>query len=104
MCVDPDFDCYSKQMLAGVWTVRESISYWSNLHLALQIFIAVARIVTTVMIALEGDENGHWTKPIGLVATALVTGLTSPLVSFMSQITRQIDLCCRKNDCYCGRF
>ena len=29
----------------------------------------------TVMIALQGDENRHWTRPIGLVSTALVTGL-----------------------------
>jgi hypothetical protein len=81
-CTDPDFDCYSRQMLAGIKVVRDSISYWSNLHLAVQIFIALSGIVATIMIALQGDDNRHWTRPIGLIATAMVTGLTSALVSF----------------------
>jgi hypothetical protein len=81
-CIDPDFDCFSRQMLAGIRVVQENISYWSNLHLALQVFIAVSGIVATIMIALQGDENRYWTRPIGLIATALVTGLSSALVSF----------------------
>ena len=29
------------------------------------------------MIALQGDENRYWTRPVGIVATALVTGIAS---------------------------
>lgn len=29
------------------------------------------------MIALQGDNNKVWTRPIGIVATALVTGIAS---------------------------
>ena len=82
LCADPDFDCFSNQAFQGIAAVRESISYWSNINLIAQIFIALSGMVATVMIALQGDENRHWTRPIGLIATALVTGLTSALVSF----------------------
>jgi len=34
-------------------------------------------VLATVMIALQGDENGYWTRPVGIVATALVTGIAS---------------------------
>jgi hypothetical protein len=29
------------------------------------------------MIALQGDENRYWTRPVGIIATALVTGIAS---------------------------
>jgi hypothetical protein len=81
-CDAADFPCFSKQFLADISETRAHIAYWSNLHLILQIFIAVAGITATIMIALQGDDNRYWTRPIGLVATALVTGLSSALVSF----------------------
>jgi hypothetical protein len=46
------------------------------------VLVVVAGIVATIMIALQGDDNKVWTRPIGLIATALVTGMTSALVSF----------------------
>jgi hypothetical protein len=84
-CNDPDLQCYVDQAVKGIIIVRENISYWSNVHLIIQFLIVLCGIIATVMIALQGDENKHWTRPIGLVATALVTGLTSALVSFMSR-------------------
>jgi hypothetical protein len=81
-CRDPDFQCYIDQAVKGITIVRQNISYWSNVYLIAQIFVVLSGIIATVMIALQGDENRHWTRPIGLVATALVTGLTSALVSF----------------------
>jgi hypothetical protein len=81
-CEDADFDCFVKQAAAGIRIVRENISYWSNVNLIGQALIVVAGIVATIMIALQGDENKVWTRPIGLIATALVTGMTSALVSF----------------------
>jgi hypothetical protein len=81
-CVDPDFDCYINQATKGIRIVRENIAYWSTINLIGQICIVVAGIVATIVIALQGDDNRHWTRPVGLVATALVTGLTSALVSF----------------------
>src|SRR4051812_44069462 len=81
-CADADFDCFVKQAAAGIKIVRENISYWSNVNLIGQALIVVAGIVATIMIALQGDENKVWTRPIGLIATALVTGMTSALVSF----------------------
>ena len=82
ICDDADFDCYMKQAAAGIKVVRENISYWSNVNLIGQALIVLAGIIATIMIALQGDDNKVWTRPVGLVATALVTGMTSALVSF----------------------
>jgi len=81
-CEAPNFQCYIDQALKGVTVVRQNIAYWSNVHFIVQVFIVVFGIVATIMIALQGDQNRYWTRPIGLVATTLVTGLTSALVSF----------------------
>src|SRR5690242_6865701 len=81
-CDMPNFDCYTEQTLKGIRVVRENISYWSNVNLLGQLFIVLSGMVATIMIALQGDQNKHWTRPVGLAATALVTGLTSALVSF----------------------
>jgi hypothetical protein len=80
-CNDPDFRCYIEQATRGIVAVRENINYWANMNLFGQAFIVISGIVATIMIALQGDNNKHWTRPIGLIATALVTGVTSALVS-----------------------
>src|SRR6202047_1787972 len=81
-CTDPDLKCYIDQATRGIVVVRENIAYWSNVNLIGQVLIVMSGIIATVMIALQGNENRYWTRPIGLVATALVTGITSALVSF----------------------
>lgn len=81
-CNDPDFQCYIDQALKGILVVRQNIGNWANVYLGAQILITLSGLVATIMIALQGDENRYWTRPTGLVATALVTGVTSALVSF----------------------
>lgn len=81
-CSVPDIKCFIDQATRGIIVVRENVSYWSNVNLIAQVMVAVSGTVATVMIALQGDQNKVWTRPVGLVATALVTGLTSALVSF----------------------
>ena len=81
-CTDPDLACYVDQAVKGIRVIRENIDYWSNVNLLGQALIVLSGIIATIMIALQGDDNKHWTRPVGLVATALVTGITSALVSF----------------------
>lgn len=81
-CENPHFDCFSEQALKGIKVVRENVSYWSTVQFIAQIIIVLSGIVATIMIALQGDDNRYLTRPVGLVATALVTGATSALVSF----------------------
>ena len=69
-------------MLANMKAIYNTIGSWSTLNLVVGILIALAGIVSTIVIALQGDQNRYWTRPIGLIATALVTGLSSALVSF----------------------
>ena len=80
-CQVPDFNCYQVQALRGITVVRENIGYWSNVNLCAQIAIALSGLVATIVIALQDSANRKWTRPIGLVATALVTGMTSALVA-----------------------
>jgi len=81
-CKDTDVNCYVDQATKGIIVVRQNIAYWSNVNFIAQLVIVISGTVATVMIALQGDQNRYWTRPVGLVATALVTGLTSALVSF----------------------
>jgi len=81
-CVDLDFDCYINHATAAIRVVRENIEYLSTINLIGQTCIVVSGVVATIVIALQGDANRFWTRPIGLIATALVTGVTSALVSF----------------------
>ena len=82
-CADPDVNsCYVKHSVEALNVVRENINAWSNILLIGQVLVFVFGLISTIMIALQGDANKYWTRPIGLIATALVTGLTSALVSF----------------------
>jgi hypothetical protein len=81
-CNNTNFRCMIDHDLGAIKIVRQNISLWSDIFLIVQFFIAISGMVATVMIALQGDLNKYWTRPIGLVATALVTALTSALVSF----------------------
>lgn len=81
-CADSDFQCIENIMLANMKAIYNTIGSWSTLNLVVGILIALAGIVSTIVIALQGDQNRYWTRPIGLIATALVTGLSSALVSF----------------------
>lgn len=58
------------------------IWYWSTVNLIAQILIVFFGIISTLMIALQGDANKYWTRPIGIIATTLVTGISSALVTF----------------------
>ena len=58
------------------------IWYWSTVNLIAQILIVFFSILSTLMIALQGDSNKYWTRPIGIIATTLVTGISSALVTF----------------------
>lgn len=81
-CVLPDTTCYIDQAMTGLHAIRDTISLWSGINLAGHVLVVSCSIISTVIIALQGDNNRQWTRPIGLVTTALATGITSALVSF----------------------
>jgi hypothetical protein len=89
-CADPDVSsCYVKHATESVGIIRDNINIWSRILLIGQILVFIFGLLSTIMIALQGDKNKYWTRPIGLISTALVTGLTSALVSF--HVTANID-------------
>jgi hypothetical protein len=89
-CTDPDVSsCYVKHALDSLSVVRDNINIWPSILLVGQVLVFIFGLLATIMIALQGDENRYWTRPIGLISTALVTGLTSALVSF--HVTANID-------------
>lgn len=82
ICAEWDFDCYTEQALGGLKAVRENISSWTRLNLIGQILVLFLSIVATLVIALQDENNKHLTRTASLVITALVTGITSALVTF----------------------
>jgi hypothetical protein len=88
-CYAWDYECYRNQMSAGLGNVSGTIRNWSWFNLIGQVLIVVLSIAATLAIALLNDKNKEWTKPVGLVSTALVAGLTSALITL--QVSEKID-------------
>jgi hypothetical protein len=79
---DDDNPCYIKTTLEAMRAISAQIDYLDLITNYSIIFVGVCGILATVMIALQGDNNKVWTRPIGIVATALVTGITALVSSF----------------------
>ena len=77
-----DNSCYVKTTLEAMRAISAQIDYLDLITNYSIIFVGVCGILATVMIALQGDDNRVWTRPIGIVATALVTGITALVSSF----------------------
>jgi hypothetical protein len=75
-------DCYIQHTLDTLKAIALQIDYWDNVTLAAALMAGFAGVVATIMIALQGDENRYWTRPTGIIATALVTGITALVTSF----------------------
>jgi hypothetical protein len=70
-------DCYVDTVIATINAVAHDINFWSRIEVAALVATCVFGVIATVMIALQGDSNKYWTRPVGIVATALVTGVAS---------------------------
>ena len=75
-------NCYVAHAVENLEKINGDIGYWTNLNLLIQICVVVLGVLATVIIALQGDANKYWTRPVGIVATALVTGLTASVTQF----------------------
>ena len=72
-----DTSCYVKATIATINAVTRDIDFWSQIQIATLVANVVFGVVATIMIAHQGDENRYWTRPVGIIATALVTGIAS---------------------------
>jgi len=63
-------------------TIYYNINYWDNVAFWSAIAVGFCGIVATIMIALQGDANRYWTRPIGIIGTSLVTGITALVTAF----------------------
>ncbi|WP_210187362.1 hypothetical protein [Methylobacterium sp. 13MFTsu3.1M2] len=72
-----EIKCYVQHAIAQLNEIRSDIDWWNSIWLYSVIFVGICGIVATVMIALQGDDNKYWTRPVGIVATSLVTGVTA---------------------------
>jgi hypothetical protein len=93
-CELPKFECFTKHAIDSMAVVRSNIAHWSTANLICQLALALLSIVAAIMIALQGEENKKWTRPIALLATTLVTGLTSALVTFhpLENVDKLVDV------------
>ena len=72
-----DTSCYVNATIGAIDSITRDIDFWSQVQIATLIATVFFGVLATVMIALQGDENRYWTRPVGIVATALVTGIAS---------------------------
>ncbi len=72
-----DTSCYVRATIATINAITQDIDFWSQVQIATLIATVVFGVLATVMIALQGDDNRYWTRPVGIIATALVTGIAS---------------------------
>jgi hypothetical protein len=70
-------NCYVDQAIAGLTQIHADIDYWNTVSFWSVVLAGFFGILATVMIALQGDNNKVWTRPIGIVSTSLVTGITA---------------------------
>ena len=77
-----DNNCYIQHTLDTMNIIASQVDYWDNVSLLTAIVAGIAGIVATIMIALQGDANRYWTRPTGIIATSLVTGITALVASF----------------------
>ena len=84
-----DFDCFSEQAIGGMRAVRENLAFWTRLNLAGQIAVGILSLVATVTVAMQTEDNKRVTRPVSVVSTALVTGITALLLSL--QVPETID-------------
>ena len=88
-CDDPDFVCYFKRAKEVVNGAEWWVDWWIKAHLVLKLIIVALGILATVMFALTDEKTKNWAKPIGLSASAIVTGLTAGIGTF--QIPENIE-------------
>jgi hypothetical protein len=81
-CSDSVSKCLILQSIDTLSVIKSRIDYWDNVLLMTTVFAGIAGTVATIMIALQGDNNRHWTRPVGIIATSLVTGITAMVTSF----------------------
>jgi hypothetical protein len=89
-----DVDCYVRFALTTVTSIGKDINYWSNWLTYALLASIVFGVIATVMIGLQGDNNKHRTRPIGLVATTLGAAVTTMLSTFHIQdnVDKLIDI------------
>lgn len=56
--------------------------FWTQLNIILQLLIIILGIIGTLMVALQNEDNKKWMKPLGIVTTTLVTGITGGMSTF----------------------
>jgi hypothetical protein len=93
-CEPPDFQCYENHALEFTTEILKNVAIWTKIAQFGQAAIIFCGVVAAVMIALQNEGNQKWTKPIGLLASALVTGITSFLITFhvSDNLQSQIDI------------
>jgi ABC-type arginine transport system permease subunit len=72
---------YQFYIEANIAVLRQ-IDRWHLLNVAFQVLSVALGVVATLMMALQSDKNQRWTKPIGIIATTLITGIVTVYTVF----------------------
>jgi hypothetical protein len=90
----PPHACLDSECLLGVahetmTFIYSNISYWDHVSYWSAVSAILFGTIATIMIALQGDTNRYWTRPVGIIATSLVTGIGGLTTSL--HVTETID-------------
>ena len=86
--------CYIGHAIDVISDITRDVQFWSRVEVAAAVAAGVCGVIATIMIALQGDDNKYWTRPVGIIATSLVTGITALTTSFHipENVNKLIDL------------
>lgn len=87
-CLD-DNACYAKLTVDYLNSIGNEIDYWNSVSFWSVVLVGVCSIIATIVIAVQDTNNKSWTRPIGIIATSLVTGVTALVGTFHIPDTKQ---------------
>ena len=95
-CPVLDFDCHIAQAINEISFARKNVDYWSYINMVGQILTVIFGLIATLIIAMQTDKNKRWTRPVGIIATTFVTGISSVIGNFhvIENVDKMVDLTC----------
>jgi hypothetical protein len=87
-CLD-DNACYAKLTVDYLNSIGNEIDYWNSVSFWSVVVVGICSIIATIVIAVQDTNNKSWTRPIGIIATSLVTGITALVGTFHIPDTKQ---------------
>lgn len=81
-CKSEDAKCFIDAATKTLSVIYSDINYWETVSFWSAVIATLFGVFGTVMIALQTDTNRKWTKPLAIIGTTAVTGITALTTAF----------------------